>query len=76
MNPAIVVRYMSSCHGDIPLGTKTDRAMKEFIDSEAERLGVSKSEFHRRLLELYRESRRENVECPHCGETVVFDLRE
>jgi len=50
--------------------------MKEFIDSEADRLGVSKSEFHRRLLELYRESRREKVECPHCGETVVFDLRE
>jgi len=68
--------YMSSCHGDIPLGTKTDRAMKEFIDSEADRLGVSKSEFHRRLLELYRESRRENVDCPHCSETVVLDLRE
>jgi len=68
--------YMSSCHGDIPLGTKTDRAMKEFIDSEAERLGVSKSEFHRRLLELYRESRREDVDCPHCGDTVVMDLRE
>ena len=67
---------MSSCHGDIPLGTKTDRAMKEFIDSEAERLGVSKSEFHRRLLELYRESRREDVDCPHCGDTVVMDLRE
>lgn len=49
--------------------------MKEYIESEADRLGVNKSEFHRRLLELYRESRRENVDCPHCGDIVKFDLR-
>lgn len=67
---------MSSCYGDIPAGTKTDRAMAEFVESEAERLGVSKSEFMRRLLELYRESRREDVDCPHCGEIVVMDLQE
>lgn len=65
---------MSSCLGDIAATTKIDRDMSEYIDSEAERLGVSKAEFHRRLLELYRESRRENVECPHCEDTVVFDL--
>jgi uncharacterized protein with PIN domain len=67
---------MSSCHGDITLGTKTDRAMAEFIESEAESYGVTKSEFHRRLLELYRESRRENVDCPHCNETIVLNLEE
>jgi len=67
---------MSSCHGEVPLGTKTDSSMAEFVESECDRLGVSKSEFHRRLLELYRESRREDVECPHCSEIVVFDLRE
>jgi hypothetical protein len=65
---------MSSCHGEISLATKVDRDMAEYAGSEAERLGVSKAEFHRRLLELYRESRRENVECPHCDEPVVFDL--
>ena len=67
---------MSSCYGEVATGTKTDRSMAEFIESEADRLGVSKSEFHRRLLELYRESRREDVDCPHCSETVVIDLRE
>lgn len=67
---------MSSCQGDIPLGTKTDRSMAEFVESECDRLGVSKSEFQRRLLELYRDTRREDAECPHCGETVVMDLRE
>ena len=66
---------MSSCHGSISLATKVDRDMNEYVDSEAERLGVSKAEFHRRLLELYRSSRREDVDCPHCGDAVVLDLR-
>lgn len=66
---------MSSCTGDIPIGTKTDRQMAEFVESEADRLGVTKSEFHRRLLEFYRGSRRENQDCPHCDDTIVVDLR-
>jgi negative regulator of replication initiation len=66
---------MSRCHGDISLATKVDRDMNEYVDSEAERLGVSKAEFHRRLLELYRQSRREDLDCPHCEEAVVLDLR-
>lgn len=72
----IVESEMSKCGGEIPLSTKTDKAMQEFVDSEADRLGVNRSEFFRRLLEDYRESRRENLHCPHCGEAVVFDLRE
>lgn len=68
-------RVMSSCQGDIPISTKVDREMLEFVESECERLGVSRSEFHRRLLELYRESKRENVDCPECNQTVVFDLK-
>jgi len=67
---------MSKCQGEIPTGAKVDRDMADYVQSEAHRLGVSKSEFHRRLLELYRESRREKVDCPHCDETVVLDLRE
>lgn len=66
---------MSTCQGEVPIGTKVDRGMSEFVESEISRLGVSKAEFHRRLLELYRESRREAVDCPECGGTVVFDLR-
>ena len=49
--------------------------MAEFVESEADRLGVTKSEFHRRLLEFYRGSRRENQDCPHCDDTIVVDLR-
>lgn len=61
--------------GEISVGTKTDQEMCEFVRSEAERLGVSRSEFLRRLMALYRESRRGEVACPHCGETVALDLR-
>jgi hypothetical protein len=53
-----------------------DSSMREFIDAEADRLGVSKAEFHRRLLEFYRESRREQMDCPHCDGTIVMDLTE
>ena len=67
---------MSNCLGDIAAATKVDRDMAEYIDSEAVKLGVSKAEFHRRLLEFYRESRRENMDCPHCGEAIVVNLVE
>lgn len=50
--------------------------MREFIDGEADRLGVSQAEFHRRLLEFYRESRREQTDCPHCENAIVMDLQE
>ena len=66
---------MSSCQGEIPTTTKVDREMSEFVESEVRRLGVNRAEFFRRLLELYRESRRETVACPECDGTVVFDLR-
>jgi len=71
----LCLQGMSSCQGDIPVSVKVDRGMKGYIEAEVTRLGVTSSEFQRRLFELYRESRRENVECPHCGETVKFDLR-
>lgn len=66
---------MSSCQGNLAATAKVDREMLEFVDSEADRLGINRAEFMRRLLELYRESRRENTDCPHCGGTVQFDLR-
>lgn len=67
---------MSDCIGQLNLATKVDRQMLEYVDGEAENLGVTRSEFLRRLLTLYRESRREQTECPHCDEAVVFDMRE
>lgn len=65
---------MSRCKGNIPVGTKVDRAMREFVESEADRLGVTISDFLRRLLLRYREIRAENAACDHCGQTVVMEL--
>lgn len=65
---------MSRCRGQIPLSTKVDQPMREFVDDEAARLGVSRTEVLRRLLELYRSSRSGETPCEHCGETVEMEL--
>lgn len=65
---------MNRCQGSIPVGAKVDRAMREFVEDEAERLGMTVSEFLRRLLLVYRESRAENTPCDHCGQPVVMEL--
>jgi len=65
---------MNRCQGSIPIGAKVDREMREFIEAEAERLGMTVSEFLRRLLIIYRESRAENTPCDHCGQPVVLEL--
>lgn len=67
---------MSNCLGDIPVSAKVDREMKDYVAEEARRLGVNESEFLRRLLEFHRESRAEELDCPHCAETIVMDLRQ
>jgi len=48
--------------------------MREFVESEADRLGVTPAEFLRRVLMVYRESRSENTPCDHCGKPVVIEL--
>ena len=67
---------MSDCAGDLAVASKVDHEMLEYIDSEADRLGVNRAEFLRRLFDLYRQSRREQAECPSCDSAVVMDLRE
>jgi hypothetical protein len=65
---------MSRCQGSIPVTTKVDRPMREFVENESDRLGVTPTEFMRRLLELYRDSRSGETACEHCGEPVEIDL--
>lgn len=65
---------MDRCVGTLSVGTKVDRSMREFVESESDRLGISPAEFLRRLLVTYRESRDGNTACDHCGESVVLEL--
>jgi hypothetical protein len=60
--------------GDVPCGTKIDRSMREFIDSEADRLGITRAELVRRILDFYRESRQEESNCPHCKTDITIPL--
>ena len=65
---------MSKCTGDVSTGTKVNQSMRNFIDDEAARLGVTNAELHRRLLDFYRESRENEPNCPHCGEPTTIEL--
>ncbi len=67
---------MSECIGDVTAGTKVDQSMREFINEEAARLGVTNAELHRRLLDFYRESREQEPKCPHCGEPITLTLKQ
>ena len=67
---------MSRCLGEIAVGTKVDKDMADYVEAQARELGVTQSEFLRRLLEFHRESHREQQDCPECGQTIVVDLRE
>lgn len=70
------VSPMSDCHGNLSVGSRIDKQMQEFLDAEADRLGVNRAELVRRMFDAYRESRREQMDCPHCEETIVLSLKE
>ena len=65
---------MSECMGTVSAGTKVDEEMRDFLDDEADRLGVTNAELHRLLLDFYRESRENDPNCPHCGEPTTIEL--
>ena len=45
---------VTDCAGREPLGTHVDEEMHEYVEREADRLGVTNSEFLRLLLVAYR----------------------
>jgi hypothetical protein len=65
-----VFQVMSDCMGDMPVSTKVDKSMLDFLNAEAERCGVTRSELLRRVLDDYRDSRADQLKCPEC-ETVL-----
>lgn len=67
---------MGSSLGDRALTTKVDEQMVSFVESESDRIGVSRAEFIRRVLEVYRESWSKNLECHNCGSPVMFPVED
>jgi negative regulator of replication initiation len=65
---------MSECIGTVSAGTKVDEEMRNFLDDEADRLGVTNAELHRRFLNFYQESRETEPNCPHCGDLITIEL--
>ncbi len=64
---------MSDCMGNLSVSTKVDQSMMDFITAEAERCGVNRSELLRRVLDDYRDSRADQLECPECETTLHID---
>lgn len=46
--------------------TRVPEDVKEFIDSEAERMGENRAECVRQILSFYREGREAGLTCPTC----------
>ena len=66
---------MAECMGAVPLSTKVDGDMDSFLEAEAERLGTTKAELLRRLLDFYRESIESETHCPDCNSRITISLR-
>lgn len=64
---------MSDCMGDLPVTAKVDQSMMDFLTAEAERCGLTRSELLRRVLDDYRDSRADQLECPECETTLHID---
>lgn len=48
--------------------------MKDFLQSEANRLNTSSAELQRRLFDFYYESRENDTPCPYCGNSITISL--
>jgi hypothetical protein len=60
---------MSECKGPEAVATKVTEEMLEHIDEEAERIDVTRAEYLRQVLDLYRNAAEEGVTCS-CGQTL------
>lgn len=65
---------MAQCIGTQSCGARIDSSMKEFLQTEADRIGTSSAELQRRLFDFYSKSRESNTPCPHCGRDITISL--
>lgn len=64
---------MDSHGGPHAVTSKVDEELKKFLDAEAERCGISRSEVIRAIFEDFYSSRQGELECPECGQELVFN---
>jgi hypothetical protein len=58
---------MAECHGQSPVSTKVDEETIRYIDEKASEAGVTRAEFLRLLVDLYRASDDGSLPCAACG---------
>lgn len=59
-------RTRSGCMGRETISTKVDEETVDWLDARARQAGISVAEYLRRLLDLYRQSQRGDIECGDC----------
>lgn len=63
---------MAECLGTSPLSTKVDEETIRYIDEQAREAGVTRSEFLRQLIDLYRQSEEGSLSCGACDAPLNF----
>lgn len=64
---------MSAHGGPHAVTSKVDEELLQFLDNEAERCGISRSEVIRFILLDFYASHQGEIECPECGQELVFN---
>lgn len=63
----------SRCVGRETLSTKVDGGTRRWVEQRAESSGVTVTEFLRRLIDLYKVSREDELTCPYCDRPLHLD---
>ena len=63
----------SRCAGRETLSTKVDGETRRWVEERAEESGVTPTELVRRLIDLYRVSREDELTCPYCDRGLRLD---
>lgn len=67
---------MSESNRTADAHTALSSEMADFLETEAESLGIDRSTLLRRLLRDYRTSVETGLTCPHCDNEVRIDLTQ
>lgn len=60
----------ANCHGQTALSTKVDDEMIGFLDEKASEAGVSRAEYVRLVLDVYRDSTAGELSCGACERSL------
>lgn len=67
---------MGDRSGTNSVGAGVDDDLASFLDDEAQRLGMTKTDVVRKILAFYQECRKGETPCPECGYDLEIEIDE